>query len=228
MTFLRRMTMKRLPFLICVIFFAAALAAHAADDPKAKTKDWNKIYDSVLQRVKNYDSTVDFRDFRLTYARTTRYNPYHDPGQGWRDSLTIGRRTEDYDKMIKYGSLILDSNFVDLGSHMALGYAYYRRGDTVKFQYERWITRELVNSINLAGNGKNFATAYHVISVDEEHTMIGLMGLRILQQTLVTDSGHSYDRYELETSDGQQVILFFNIDVAIDWVKNNPKMQKAG
>lgn len=220
--------MKRLPLALCVIILAAAVAVNAADDPKAKTKDWNKIYDSLLQRVKSYDSTVDFRDLRLTYAKTSRYNPYHDPGQGWRDSLAVGRQTENYDKMIKYGSAILDSNYVDLGSHMALGYAYYRKGDTAKFEYERWITKELVKSINLAGNGKRFESAYEVISVDEEHTMLGLMGLRIIQQTLVTDNGHNYDRYELETPNGEQVILYFNVDIAINWVKNNPKMQKAG
>jgi hypothetical protein len=212
-------------FLILFVFGTVL----AADSTSAKGPDWNQVYDSLVQRVKKADSSVDFLDLRMAFAKSSLYNPYGDPGHGWRDSMLAARQREDIPSLLKYTTGVLDSNFVDIDAHLLLAFAYNRQNDTLKYQFERWVAKSLMKSIFSTGNGKNLERAYQVISVDEERSLITFTGLRILQQSVTTDNGHHYDKFDLENpSDGQKFTLYFNIDIQMDWMQHRAKLPKAG
>lgn len=221
--------MTRTAKLVFVLILLSSIAACAADSTQVKSTDWNLTYDSLLLRVKRADSTVDFHDLRIAYSKSSLYNPYGDPGPGWRDSMAAARQRDDIPAIVKFASKVLDSNFVDIDAHLLLGYAYSKQKDSAKYEFERWMSKNLLKSIFSTGNGKNLQWAYQVISVDEEHTMISLIGLRIIQQSMTEDSGHHYDKVEMvNPSDGEKVTLYFNIDIQMQWVKSSPKIPKAG
>jgi hypothetical protein len=221
--------MTKIAKLVFVLILSSSIAAWAADSTQVKTTDWNLAYDSLLQRVRKADTTVDFHDLRIAYSKSSLYNPYGDPGPGWRDSMVAARQREDLPAIMKFASKVLDSNYVDIDAHLLLGYAYSKQNDYSRYGFERWVSSNLLKSIFSTGNGKNLEWAYQVISVDEEHTLISLIGYRIIRQSLTSDSGHHYDRFELENpSDGRKEIVFFNIDIQMQWVKSSSRIPKAG
>lgn len=64
-----------------------------------------------------------------------------------------------------------------------------------------------------SGDGKSQATAYTVISTEEEYIILRVFGLRPGKQSLLSENGHYYDR--LDATDPQtkkEFTIYFNID----------------
>ncbi len=78
---------------------------------------------------------------------------------------------------------------------------------------ERRIARGLIDSILQSGDGKSEGTAFVVIEVAEEYSLMRALGLRPSNQALIHAQGHSYDRFDTQSNGtGQEVVVFFNID----------------
>ena len=78
---------------------------------------------------------------------------------------------------------------------------------------EREAARGLIDSILKSGDGKSEESAFVVIQVAEEYSMLRVLGLRPSIQALIHAQGHSYDRFQTKSNDtGQEVVVFFNVD----------------
>jgi hypothetical protein len=205
--------------------------AMAADVPKSKSKptDWNKVYDSLLHRAKKLDSTVDFLDLRITFAKTTHYNPYGNPGH-WRDSMSSARQRDDIKGIIKYSAAVLDSNYLDIDAHTLAGYAANQAGDSTGFLLHKWFAKHLVKSIFDSGTGKEPEFAYYLISIDEQQTMLALMGVNVIGKTMVEIDGQQYSKVDISDPqrNGKRLTVYFNLTLPMVWFKENSKLPKAG
>jgi hypothetical protein len=121
-------------------------------------------YSALLARVKQHDLTVDFSALRRAYAQTADYRP-DDP------AMTALRRSMDRDfddghraDARQIAKQILVHGYIDIDAHRIL-----EEGDTSCADYHRTVADGLTQSILDSGNGKSPATAFLVLSIDEEY-----------------------------------------------------------
>lgn len=69
----------------------------------------------------------------------------------------------------------------------------------------------LIKSILASGDGKTEASAFRVISVNEEHIVLAARGLRPIEQGLVRRGDRVYDRVRAQSGDGTEAVLFFDV-----------------
>ena len=114
----------------------------------------------------------------------------------------------------------LETSFVNIDLHGAAMAIYDKLGDKEKFALHEKIARGLVEAIMKAGDGKTAETAFPVIEVREEYTILGALGLEHSDQKLQSVGGHKYDVMTVE-KDGKPVDVYFNIDAPMKWLENS-------
>jgi hypothetical protein len=177
------------------------------------SKQENKLsYETLLERVKKGDPTVDFTALRLAYADNPPQNSEGtDPDTS--KAMFSAFREKEYGKAIEYAEKILKGNYVDINAHMVASIAYKEKGEAEKEKFHRNIADGLIKSILSSGDGKGMETALTVISTEEEYVILRVYGLMPSSQSLLGDKGHHYDRLDATNpKTNEKVTLYFNID----------------
>lgn len=171
-------------------------------------------YGELLARAKRGDASVDFGALRLAYAESAQYHPYDDAVTRFkRAMLQAVREPHDCGAALGVAGKVLDRVFVDIDAHRAEDFCYRLEGDTASADFHRAIARGLLRSILRSGDGKSPATAYVVIAVDEEYSLIDALGDIAGDQALVKENDHQYDRISVKNAEtGETGALYFNVD----------------
>jgi hypothetical protein len=177
-----------------------------------KTKE-ESSYEALVERAKNGDQTVDFRQLRIAYSEWAHMGaPGVDPQK---KAMLAELKAKDYSKAIKDGDAVLASDFVDMDAHFAEYLAYSELKETEKAEFHKLMLQHLLHSITDSGDGKTPATAYQVIEVHEEYVILRFMGVGLPKsQAYLKKDGHSYD--EIKFDDPQtkkEQTLYFNVDI---------------
>jgi Domain of unknown function (DUF4919) len=180
-------------------------------------------YDVLLAKVKSGDLAVDFREMRLAYADSDRFNPYGG-GLGARDAMFTAMAAKDYPSALEKAGQVMQANYVDIDAHMIASMANEHLGNQEKADFHRTMVRGLLKSILDHGDGRTPETAFTVISVDEEYVLLYVLGLNKSQQAMLEQNGHNYDKFTIsDPKTGTQYDLFFNIDIPFRWLQNSLK-----
>jgi hypothetical protein len=183
-------------------------------------RETNK-YDTLLEKLKKFDKTVNFKELRIAYAGTGNYNPYNSDKN--KDKMFSAYNSKKYDEVIKYGEMVLNKNYVDIDAHFLCSESYKKLNNNEKSEYHNFVTDGLINSILSSGDGKTPKTAFQVINLTEEEIILALIGLKQENQELIEDSGHGYDKI---TVSGNNVKgdIYFNVDILLNWInkRTNP------
>jgi hypothetical protein len=107
---------------------------------------------------------------------------------------------------------------VDVDAHVARTVAFEKLGRTAESAAEREMAIGLVKSVMRSGDGKSPQTAFVVISVGEEFSTLGALGLRPTKQRVEANDIHVIT----VEKDGQTGDIYFN--AAID----NQRQKQAG
>lgn len=191
--------------LLILLLFSASLVA--AQEPTTKP-----TYESLLERVKKSDKSVDFQEVRMAYTETKSYSPYGGDRES-RNAMFAAIEAKEYAKVLESATKILKSNYMDLNGHFGAFVANNHLGHAEQAGYHLFVFDGLLNSIQNSGDGKTTETAFVVISTDEEYVLLNYLGLRTTQQALINDKGHSYDLMTaLDPKTNQSVKYYFNID----------------
>ena len=201
--------------LILLLVLASVVAGQ---QPSAKP-----TYESLLERVKKSDKSVDFLELRMAYTETKSYSPYGGDRDS-RNEMFAAINAKEYAKALEAATKIINSNYVDLNGHFGAFVAHRELGHTEQAIYHRYVFDGLLNSIRNSGDGKSREKAFVVISTDEEYVLLNYLGLRTTQQALLNDKGHSYDLMTaLDPNTNQSVEYYFNIDKPFNWLGNSLK-----
>ena len=181
--------------------------------PAEKTK-----YDVLLEKVKQKDPSVNFTELRLAFYDSPNYNPYA-PMMTYRP-MNAAINQKNYEEALKIAESVLAKNFVEINAHITAQIAYQETGNAERAQFHKFMVDGLLKSIKSNVDGKSPATAFEVISINEEYGLIRSLGLRPIKQALVNDKGHSYDAITVvDPQTNQESILYFNIDKPFSWKK---------
>jgi hypothetical protein len=191
--------------------------------PAAMQPQTKSTYETLLERVKKNDQTVDFKELRLAYTETREYSPYGGDSMA-KKKMFEALKQKDYDQTLTNATTMLSANYLDIMGHFGSFVAQRELGHADLSVYHRWLFESLLNSIKNSGDGKTAETAFVVISTDEEYALFNYLGLRPQDQTLVKEKDHSYDRMTaLDPQTNQTVVYYFNIDKTFNWLGNSLK-----
>jgi hypothetical protein len=169
-------------------------------------------YEQLLARAKTGETGVDYQALRFAYAAKPEFNPYGLSGADHRNAMFKAYQAGDCATAVTEATALLDVNFVNMDGHIVSDMCNSRLGKDAERAREHAIAAGLIHSILDSGDGKTQQTAYTVISVDEEYSILRVLGLRPGRQSLIEGDGHKFDRLDAVKPDGQTQAVFFNID----------------
>ena len=207
----------------CFIVFSLLLlqTAGLAQKPVEKVP-----YDVLLEKVKQRDASVNFQELRLAYTETKQYNPYGGDRE-MRKAMFAALNGNEYDQALISSEKILAANYLDILAQLGAYVANRELGHADKADYHQNIASKLLKSISDSGDGKTMATAFVVISTDEEYALFNYMGVRATTQALIEDKSHHYDKMTVkDPKTEQEVTYYFNIDKPFNWLGNSLKSKQ--
>ena len=168
-------------------------------------------YQSLLERVKKGDRTVDFTALRLAYSDDPPKNSGTDSETSTK--MFAALRSKDYTKAVAYAEEIMKANYVDINAHLVAAMSFHEKKEPEKENLHRYVADGLIQSILRSGDGKSQATAFTVIDTSEEYVILRVYGLMPGSQGLESANGHHYDRLDaVNPKTHEKVTLYFNVD----------------
>ena len=108
---------------------------------------------------------------------------------------------------------VLASNYLDIDAHIVSALAYKEKHDAEREKLHNFVGEGLCRSILASGDGQTLETAYVVISVEEEYTILRVLGWRLKMQALLESDDHHFDKMIVfNPKTQQQAAVYFNID----------------
>lgn len=168
-------------------------------------------YDELLAQLKSGNTMIDFQALRYARAEQPGYDPYAalaDPDKG---DLIRGMVANNLDQVSTVANRIIERDYTDIDAHAALATVLERRGQTQQATFERAVADGLLLSIQQSGDGMSPETAYVVIGVAEEYTLLGAMGVQVARQSLIHADRGPVDALEVVNQNGERRTVYFDV-----------------
>lgn len=172
-------------------------------------------YEDLLQSAKLNPDRADFRELRLAYARSLECRP---PAYGQdlalRETLADVLNEGDWEVGLNVVNRLLELCYLDIEAHMIAASIYRRTEDKKRSTYHLRFAKGLLDSIFQSGDGQSHETAFTVVNVAEEYTVLRVLGIRSICQSFSGVKGH-FDIFEiLDPTSGERAAVYFNTDSA--------------
>ncbi len=135
--------------------------------------------------------SVDFADLRYAYTQSEAYQPTNHFSYGRLQGAT--NQYQSFEEIEIVCKKILRDNPMDLEVRMLLEFAYDQMEQHDLAAHHHAFTMGMFNAIQATGDGKSLETAWEVVSVAEEYTMLSVMGLQMQQQALINRVDRHFD-----------------------------------
>ena len=156
---------------------------------------------------------------RLAYAASAEYNPYDTKSRDCQKTAAEFLDKKEFAQAIAETQKGLALNKYDIDLLMILASAYRGSGDIPNADKTREQWMSLVDSILGSGSGRDFATAFQVISVAEEYAVLRVLGLQVTGQSLRENGGSEFDIMQVKNPrSGADITLYFNVDLPKKWL----------
>ena len=198
--------------IFCIVFLIFVDQGNAQDNP-------TNYYQTLLDRLKNGDTSINFAELRVLYAQLPTYNPYKimQDLKEKEDQMWQEYKSGNYDKALEIGTSILEMNNLRIMTHYIFSEVYGKLGDTQKQKFHEDVFFGLVDSIIQSGDGKSPETAMTVIEIREEYDVLDVLCFEQESQTLVEKDGKRFDFLVAKNSEtGETRDFYFNIDLFYD------------
>jgi hypothetical protein len=179
-------------------------------------------FGNLMERAQALDPTLSFHDLRMAYTLTRNYNPYDRELSYTRDDMLDAMENDDCEEALAYASRVLKRNQLDIDAHHVCKTCYENIGDTVQSNYHNFMGRGLFRSILASGDGKSESSAFVVINVDEEYSVLRGMNVRLKTQALIESPRGHFDRFQVfDEEAGEEFSLYFNIDIPWPYLESD-------
>jgi hypothetical protein len=169
-------------------------------------------YDDYVAQVKAGKLDIDYTAFRMAYTASPKYEPYGAAraliGQ-MKKAYTAG----DCPAAMAHAKEIFEVNLVQIDAHFVSALCQRKAGNEEEARREHAMLMGLVKSVLGSGDGKSPETAFVVIAIDEEYSVMAALSLTLVRQALVNHGGSAFDRMEVKKRDSDEIVtLYFNVD----------------
>jgi hypothetical protein len=183
-------------------------------------------YDALVAELKSGNSAIDYQALRYARAELPGYNPYEglaDPDKGDMFRALAGG---NLDRVVTLANAIIERDYTDLVAHAALATVFERRGRRQEAVFERAVADGLLSSIQDSGDGMTPETAYVVISVSEEYTVLGAGGAQVTKQSLLQTARGPVDALEIVVN-GERRTVYFDVSRLFAAMERLGRTQKS-
>jgi tetratricopeptide (TPR) repeat protein len=157
--------------------------------------------------------------------------PDFQPASNWgrrsSEQLYKAFRARDYEGCIAKADSILATDPLNFSVHYYCALAHAEVGNQDRAYDHFFKSQGLITAIFMVGDGKSPETAFLVIQVPDEYTLLSYMGYEVTSQALVRNGDFAYDRMsvvrEKAAGDGsstqpevEKAEVFFNIQKSFD------------
>jgi hypothetical protein len=140
-------------------------------------------YDDYVAQVKAGKIEIDYTAFRLAYAASSKYAPY-----GVVEILSKLKKAYDAGdcpSAMAHAREVFDVNFVHMEAHKIAAFCLKKAGNEEEARREYAMFLGLFSSVLKSGNGMSPETAFVVIAVDEEYSVLETASLTPVKRALV-------------------------------------------
>lgn len=182
-------------------------------------------YPKLLDRYLKGDSTLNEQEREHLYygfAFQEGYSPY--TMLPFDDSLRQVIRKEhletaDYHEMIRYADSVLVRNPFSMRTLNYQAYAYRKLDRRPEWELNIQKIRTVLNAIINSGDGKSVATAFTVIQVQDEYSLIHALSFEFGGNQQLVD-GH-YDYLALKENKFNIEGLYFDVSASMEYLSRN-------
>ena len=155
---------------------------------------------------------IDYTAFRTAYVASPKYEPY-----GAARLLVIQMKKAftagDCPAAMAHAKEIFEVNLVQIDAHYVTAVCQRKAGNEEEARRAHAMLMGLVKSVLGSGDGKSPETAFVVIAIEEEYSVLAAFSLTLVSQALVNLGGSAFDRMEVKKRDSDQTVtLYFNVD----------------
>jgi Domain of unknown function (DUF4919) len=194
-----------------VLVLSSCVRANARQTSPAISS--NDSYAEMVKKIQSGELTVNFFDLRMKYGASSQYDP--EAGSDEIREMYENLNAKNYKGALKIATAVLEKQYVNIDAHRVASAAYEGLGDDALAKLHHDIVVGLVRSILDSSEGTSVATAYKVISVQEEYAVMRVLGLRPGKQTYLQSGKRSYDEMEmLNPKDGSMVTRYFDVTLS--------------
>ena len=153
----------------------------------------------------------EFTKLRMAYAKQENFDPMWkmDPK---REELAKAYREKDFTKFATLSKAWLEQVPVDAEIHYVRAQALTNLGEWSGAAYHWHCFYGLIHSIAASGDGKTPETAFKVISVSEEYSLLGEIGAELIQQALKPPC----DEMRVKLREGTETTLYFDVSISFN------------
>jgi hypothetical protein len=132
-------------------------------------------------------------------------------------------KAQDFDGAIEAAKKILAINYLDIDAQIICDLSYRMTSNAVSAETCHAMASNLLRSIFDSGDGESPETAYQVIAVREEYSVVNAMGLTLVSQHPVTRDDHRFDAVDvIDKTTGAPRTIYFNVDRPMRWLDRQP------
>lgn len=174
-----------------------------------------------IKAAEKSPEACDFGALRRAYVESEDYAPtshfsYH---------KLIGHTNsaQSFEEVVQFCEGIVERNPMDLEARMMLEFACERLEWFELAAKQHAFVEEMLKALFASGDGKSVESAWHVVSVAEEYTVLSVMSLKLLRQELLEIDGRFYDILSVQPSadpDKATFQLFFDVTDPLRFLQN--------
>jgi hypothetical protein len=173
-------------------------------------------YWSLLSRLKGGDTSINFTELRMLFAKLPEYNPYRDLTELQEKENAMWKAYKDgkLEEALKLGNEILEKNYLRSMTHFIFARVYEQLKDVEKQKFHDEVFFQLVRSVIESGDGKTPETAMTVISIEEEYNVLDALGFEQESQELANKDGKWFDHLQARNPEtGESRDFWFDINL---------------
>lgn len=173
---------------------------------------------ALVAQLRGGDTAVDYTALRDAYAQSAGYDPYGE--QVMDDHKAMFARLSDGDCPAARAAAdrVLAVNYIHASGHFIRWVCSMKDGRERDGQFHRAVLTGLMKSVTGGRDGRTPASAFSVVSVDEEYALLRFFRLHPGRQQLVHADGSLFDLLEFSGDDGRHGTWLFNIDRPRRWL----------
>lgn len=170
-------------------------------------------YESMVATIRAGHTDIDYDALRHAYAASAGYDPYGMKLQTLLPEMLDAFGNKDCKTALSDAGKIGAVDYTEINAHLVAAMCLDDMGDKKESALQHEIFLGLAGSILKSGDGHTPKTAYRVVTLDEEYTLLTILKLESNGQALIQEDGHSYDRFDVSADDTkEQGTIFFEID----------------
>jgi hypothetical protein len=157
-----------------------------------------------------------FTKLRMDYSKSPKTEFY----PTWRlapehEELVKAYKAGEIDRVVQIADSWLKKCPIDADTHLRVAMCFKEKGDLPNYTYHLNIFYGLLRSITSSGDGLTPETAFKVVSIHEEYSLLQEIGAKLEKQSLVKGP---CDKMEISRKNGKvNMTLYFNVSIPMSF-----------